>query len=97
MLKVLNSILFICMVTQHSCISVNHDQYIFVLVGSDDTLYLLATCFYQAGYCKRAYSLLQSKGCPTPLCRFLFAKCCMDLDKYVCLSVFFLIPFHLNL
>ncbi|KAJ7380485.1 anaphase-promoting complex subunit cdc27 [Desmophyllum pertusum] len=54
---------------------------LFAEVGSDDTLYLLATCFYQAGYCKRAYSLLQSKGCPTPLCRFLFAKCCMDLDK----------------
>ncbi|XP_027052490.1 cell division cycle protein 27 homolog [Pocillopora damicornis] len=54
---------------------------LFAEVGSDDTLYLLATCFYQAGYCKRAYSLLQSKGCPTPLCRFLFAKCCMELDK----------------
>lgn len=54
---------------------------LFAEVGSDDTLYLLATCFYQAGYCKRAYSLLQSKGCPTPLCRFLFAKCCMDLNK----------------
>lgn len=54
---------------------------LFAEVGSDDTLYLLATCFYQAGHCKRAYSLLQSKGCPTPLCRFLFAKCCLDLNK----------------
>ena len=62
---------------------VNTLQIYFISVGSDDTLYLLATCFYQAGYCKRAYSLLQSKGCPTPLCRFLFAKCCMELDKYV--------------
>ncbi|XP_068751577.1 cell division cycle protein 27 homolog isoform X1 [Montipora capricornis] len=54
---------------------------LFAEVGSDDTLYLLATCFFQAGHCKRAYMLLQSKGCPTPLCRFLFAKCCMHLDK----------------
>ena len=80
------AIFFIC-ITLHSLFSPK-SWYIYVLVGSDDTLYLLATCFYQAGYCKRAYSLLQSKGCPTPLCRFLFAKCCMDLDKYVCIHLF---------
>ncbi|EDO43788.1 predicted protein, partial [Nematostella vectensis] len=50
---------------------------LFAEVGSDDALHLLASCYYQAGQIKRAYSLLQTNGCPTPLCRILFAKCCI--------------------
>ncbi|XP_022098412.1 cell division cycle protein 27 homolog isoform X2 [Acanthaster planci] len=50
-------------------------------VGSDEALFLLATCYYRAGKSNRAYSLLQMKGCPTPQCRYLMARCCLDLDK----------------
>ncbi|XP_038047876.1 cell division cycle protein 27 homolog [Patiria miniata] len=50
-------------------------------VGSDEALFLLATCYYRAGKGNRAYSLLQMKGCPTPQCRYLMARCCLDLDK----------------
>ncbi|XP_071791626.1 cell division cycle protein 27 homolog [Asterias amurensis] len=50
-------------------------------VGSDEALFLLATCYYRSGKGNRAYSLLQMKGCPTPQCRYLMARCCVDLDK----------------
>lgn len=50
-------------------------------VGADDTLFLLATCYYRSGYPNRAYAILQAKGCPTPQCRFLMAKCCLELEK----------------
>ena len=63
-------------------ILINDTCHNFFSVGSDDTLYLLATCYYQAKSPKRAYSLLQSKGCPTAQCRFLFAKCCFELNKW---------------
>ncbi|XP_035661113.1 cell division cycle protein 27 homolog [Branchiostoma floridae] len=51
-------------------------------VGSDEALFLLATCYYRSGKPYRTYMLLQSRGCPTPQCKFLYAKCCIDLEKY---------------
>eukprot|EP00057_Strongylocentrotus_purpuratus_P020402 XP_011674876.1 PREDICTED: cell division cycle protein 27 homolog [Strongylocentrotus purpuratus] len=51
-------------------------------VGSDEGLFLLATCYYRSGQPMSAYTLLQTKGCPTPDCRFLMARCCLDLEKY---------------
>ncbi|PIK47242.1 putative cell division cycle protein 27-like [Apostichopus japonicus] len=50
--------------------------------GSDDTLFLLATCYYRSGYPNRAHAILQTKGCPTPQCRFLMAKCSLELEKF---------------
>lgn len=50
-------------------------------VGSDEGLFLLATCYYRSGQPMSAYTLLQTKGCPTPDCRFLMARCCLDLEK----------------
>ncbi|XP_014674932.1 PREDICTED: cell division cycle protein 27 homolog [Priapulus caudatus] len=50
-------------------------------VKSDDALFLLATSYYRSGKPGKAYSLLQTRGCPTAQCRYLMAKCCMDMDK----------------
>ncbi|XP_041374494.1 cell division cycle protein 27 homolog [Gigantopelta aegis] len=50
-------------------------------VSSDDALFLLATCYYRSGYPIQAYLLLQKKGCHTAQCRFLMARCCMELNK----------------
>ncbi|XP_042895804.1 cell division cycle protein 27 homolog isoform X2 [Parasteatoda tepidariorum] len=51
-------------------------------VNTDDALYLLATCYYRAGRTGAAYSVLKRKGCHSPQCRFLFARCCVDLKKF---------------
>ncbi|XP_067120824.1 cell division cycle protein 27 homolog isoform X1 [Centruroides vittatus] len=51
-------------------------------VSSDDSLFLLATCYYRAGKPASAYSILHRKGCRTSQCSFLLARCCMDLKKY---------------
>ncbi|XP_077997819.1 cell division cycle protein 27 homolog [Glandiceps talaboti] len=51
-------------------------------VGSDEALFLLATCYYRAGRPINAYWLLQAKGCPTPQCKFLLARCCLDMERY---------------
>lgn len=51
-------------------------------VNSDESLYLLATSYYRAGRVAAAYSVLKNKGCRNSQCRFLFAKCCMDLKKF---------------
>ncbi|XP_028393354.1 cell division cycle protein 27 homolog [Dendronephthya gigantea] len=50
--------------------------------ASDEALYLLATVYYRSGQAKRSYYLLQKRGYPTAECKFLFAKCCMDLNKH---------------
>lgn len=54
---------------------------LFAEVGSDEALFLLATVYYRSGQAKRTYHLLQKKGNPTAQCKFLFAKCCVDLNK----------------
>ncbi|KAE8743770.1 hypothetical protein FOCC_FOCC009601 [Frankliniella occidentalis] len=50
-------------------------------VESDETLFLLASCYYRAGKPNQAYAVLRGKGASCPQCRFLLAKCCMDLQK----------------
>ncbi|XP_013383510.1 cell division cycle protein 27 homolog isoform X2 [Lingula anatina] len=50
-------------------------------VNSDEALFLLATCYYRCGKPIRAYTLLKSTGCPTPQCKYLMARCCLDLNK----------------
>ncbi|XP_034250994.1 cell division cycle protein 27 homolog isoform X2 [Thrips palmi] len=50
-------------------------------VESDETLFLLATCYYRAGKPNQTYAVLRGKGASCPQCRFLLAKCCMDLQK----------------
>lgn len=50
-------------------------------VESDDSTFLLATCYYRAGKPNQAYSLLRRKGCSTPQCKFLLAKCCLEFEN----------------
>lgn len=51
-------------------------------MDNEDTLFLLATCYYRAGRIRQAYGLLTKKSPSTPQCRFLLAKCCYDLEKW---------------
>lgn len=48
-------------------------------VESDETIWLLATCYYRSGKPAQAYAIL--KNSTSPQCKFLMAKCCLDLQK----------------
>lgn len=50
-------------------------------VESDETLFLLASCYYRAGKPNQTYAVLRGRGASCAQCRFLLAKCCMDLQK----------------
>ncbi|CAM1323227.1 CDC27 (predicted) [Pycnogonum litorale] len=50
-------------------------------VGSDEALFLLATCYYRSGKLACTYSTLHNKDLKNAQCRFLLAKCCYDLSK----------------
>ncbi|KAK2143694.1 hypothetical protein LSH36_819g00003 [Paralvinella palmiformis] len=54
---------------------------LFAEVGSDEALYLLGTCYYRSGKPKQAYTILKNKGVPSPQCRYLLARCCLDINK----------------
>ncbi|GAB1604795.1 division cycle 27 homolog [Argonauta hians] len=54
---------------------------LFSEVANDESLYLLATCYYRAGKPVQSYLLLQSRGCHTAQCKYLLAKCCFDTDR----------------
>ncbi|XP_053207235.1 cell division cycle protein 27 homolog isoform X2 [Panonychus citri] len=51
-------------------------------VASEESLYLLATCYYRAGKQVAAYSILSNKSFKSSECRLLLARCCCDLKKY---------------
>ncbi|KOX68019.1 Cell division cycle protein 27 like protein [Melipona quadrifasciata] len=53
-----------------------------ILVDTEETLFLLATCYYRSGRIRQAYALLSKKAPNSAQCRFLLAKCCYDLEKY---------------
>ncbi|XP_050435840.1 cell division cycle protein 27 homolog isoform X2 [Adelges cooleyi] len=48
---------------------------------SDESTYLLATCYYRAGKPSQAYSILNGKKIVSEKCKFLLARCCVDLHK----------------
>lgn len=50
-------------------------------VSSEEALYLLATCYFRSGKPIQAYMLLHKCGCPSPKCKFLMARCCMEINK----------------
>ncbi|CAH2302828.1 cell division cycle 27 homolog isoform X4 [Pelobates cultripes] len=50
-------------------------------VHSEEALFLLATCYYRSGKAYKAYRLLKTHSCATPQCKYLLAKCCVDLSK----------------
>nr|KAG5703820.1 hypothetical protein BaRGS_031454 [Batillaria attramentaria] len=47
-------------------------------VANNEALHLLATCYYRGGHPTKAYMLLQKRSSPTPQCKFLMAKCCLE-------------------
>ncbi|XP_015119214.1 cell division cycle protein 27 homolog [Diachasma alloeum] len=55
---------------------------LFAEVDNEDTLFLLATCYYRSGRVRQAHGLLSKKAPSSSQCRFLLAKCCFDLEKY---------------
>uniref|UniRef100_A0A2I3HRJ1 Cell division cycle protein 27 homolog n=1 Tax=Nomascus leucogenys TaxID=61853 RepID=A0A2I3HRJ1_NOMLE len=50
-------------------------------VHSEEALFLLETCSYRSGKAYKAYRLLKGHSCATPQCKYLLAKCCVDLSK----------------
>ena len=54
--------------------------------SSNNALYLLATCYHRNGETKRAHAILKSHASSVgPLlecCRYLWARCCLDLELY---------------
>lgn len=48
-------------------------------VGSEETSFLLGTCFYRAGRVNEAYHMLKTTSASLPQARFLLAKCSLDL------------------
>ncbi|XP_026676484.1 cell division cycle protein 27 homolog [Diaphorina citri] len=50
-------------------------------VESDESTFLLATCYYRAGKPNQAYSLLRRKGSQSQECKFLLAKCCLEFEN----------------
>ncbi|KAG9285708.1 hypothetical protein G9A89_002275 [Geosiphon pyriformis] len=48
----------------------------------ENSLFLLATSYYRSGNRKAAFCLLNNAR--TPKCVYLFAKCCLELDKADC-------------
>ncbi|XP_014206704.1 cell division cycle protein 27 homolog isoform X2 [Copidosoma floridanum] len=55
---------------------------LFSEVDNEETLFLLATCYYRSGKVRQAQGLLSKRSLSSPQCRFLLAKCCYDLEKY---------------
>ncbi|XP_011338438.1 cell division cycle protein 27 homolog isoform X2 [Ooceraea biroi] len=51
-------------------------------VDTEESLFLLATCYYRSGRVRQAYALLSQKAPISAQCRFLLARCCYDLEKY---------------
>ncbi|XP_063244929.1 cell division cycle protein 27 homolog isoform X2 [Bacillus rossius redtenbacheri] len=50
-------------------------------VESEESMFLLATCYYRSGKTWQAYAILHDKKLSSPQCRYLLAKCCLDLQK----------------
>jgi len=61
----------------------NHEFTFYISVSNDETMFLLATCYYRAGKSKQTYTLLKKRGYNSPDLKFLFARCCIDIGEYV--------------
>uniref|UniRef100_A0A915JTM5 Cell division cycle protein 27 homolog n=1 Tax=Romanomermis culicivorax TaxID=13658 RepID=A0A915JTM5_ROMCU len=49
--------------------------------GSDTALYFLATSYYRSGQLTSTYLLLKGRGVRNKENKYLFAKCCLDIDQ----------------
>lgn len=54
---------------------------LFAEVDTDDSLFLVATCYYRSGKIDRAHHTLQKGGARTPNTKFLLARCASDLNR----------------
>jgi len=54
---------------------------LFAEVDTDDSLFLVATCYYRAGKVDRAHHTLQKGGARTSNTKFLLARCAADLNR----------------
>lgn len=50
-------------------------------VASEETAFLLGTCYYRAGRVNETHHLLQNVSLTLPQARFLLAKCSVDLKS----------------
>ncbi len=50
-------------------------------MSTDESLHLLATCYFRSDKVFQAYDLLRKRGAATPKNKFLLAKCCQRLKK----------------
>lgn len=68
---------------------------------SCNALYLLATCYHRNHESKRAYTILKSyalsEGPLTECCRYLWARCCLDMELYAEGEEVMLLDVDLNL
>ena len=69
--------------SRHSVSIVKFIEGNFIVAPSDETLHLLATSYYRSGAVKRAHAILQKHNPSNVHCKFLMAKCCSDLKRYV--------------
>ncbi|XP_058828830.1 cell division cycle protein 27 homolog [Topomyia yanbarensis] len=51
-------------------------------VDTEESLFLLATCYYRAGQKHQAHWLLSTKSVRSTQCRYLLSKCAFDLKQY---------------
>ncbi|CAK1544986.1 unnamed protein product [Leptosia nina] len=51
-------------------------------IASEETAFLLGTCYYRAGRVNETHHLLQNLSLTLPQARFLLAKCSIDLKSY---------------
>lgn len=53
-------------------------------VGSLESVFLLATCYFRSGRVQQARHLLgQHRGTNNAKCDLLYARCCLQLNEYV--------------
>lgn len=54
---------------------------VYVSVASEETAFLLGTCYYRAGQVNEAHHLLHNVTLSLPQARFLLAKCATELKS----------------
>lgn len=50
-------------------------------VNSDESLFLLATCYYRSGKPNRAYTVLTNSSSTSARCKLLLAQCCVAIHR----------------
>lgn len=56
-------------------------NYFICTVETEESFFLLATCYYRSGRINEAYWLLSTRGATTHKSQFLLAKCAYELKQ----------------